>query len=347
MTGAPTPQTRNPAFLGSPVQSTNEDKRVLEGHTIVYDTFLRWLEIYRDCNKLPQGEKEHFVFMLTSHKAIFNNVDQKKITEVSEENFSQFLLSVYKKIRAKNLAGEKSLNTVKIQEIVNKCLNDIRGTEVLDSLKKLIGLPFGIKIDPKNTFGSIKDGLLEKIPFIGKDKKEEDDEPALSGKWKMVKFICKSIFPIVLFLLTLSFVGIGPIMTHIAVIGLLIAEYKIAESLFLNDKKGTVYDTGSEEGPHCSCHDKDIVGQSAKLEAKREEEAAKKREEEFEEKISKGISEIMKIPLKKEAENRENPSTSLEQVSVQPKQTQPAQWQQLVEERNAAQRGNGERHHIP
>ncbi|APR98295.1 hypothetical protein [Wolbachia endosymbiont of Folsomia candida] len=356
MTAISTPRTKDPTFLESPVQATGKNKEILEGRRVAYGSFLRWLETYRDWDKLPQGQKEHLVFMLTNHETIFNNVDHKKIKELSEENFPQFLLSVYKKIRAENLAGEKSLNEVKIREIVNECIDDIRGTETVDSLKKLVGKPFGIKIDTKNFWQSIKDGLLEKIPILGKvfgkgKKEEDDDKPALTNEGMTKRFLRKSFLPILFFALALLLSGpIGVfglftiphiVVISIAVIAFVSAEYKEAKNLVSNDKKGTVYNPGSEEDQCFSCHEQDIVGKSAELAAKREEEEAKKKEEELGEKISNGISEIVHSPLTKGAEKSGKSSASLEEVLIErPGQAQSTQWQQMVEDKKAARDGN-------
>uniref|UniRef100_T1HRC7 POLAc domain-containing protein n=1 Tax=Rhodnius prolixus TaxID=13249 RepID=T1HRC7_RHOPR len=133
-----------------------------------------------------ENEKKIFTFVLENRGKIFNDVNQK-IKSLSEENFLQFLFSAFEKIREKNLASKENLENNKIKEVINECVDDIRGTEAKDSLIKLAGWPFGIKVDPKNISGSFMSGLKEKVPFLGGGK--EEDEPPLSDEEMMASLI--------------------------------------------------------------------------------------------------------------------------------------------------------------
>lgn len=234
MTGTSTPQTKDSK---PSVQLTNEGKKTFEKkeHQLIYRTFLDTLkdpekQTQQEINKIQEklqeklseqekqkllgdlkplkelvprlqneNEKKIFTFIFKNEGKIFNDVNQK-IKSLSEENFSQFLLSVFKEIREQGLAREEKLNNDKIQQIVTKCVADIRGTEAKDSLIKLIGLPLGIKIDPKNISDSFMSGLKEKVPFLGGGK--EKDEPPLSDKEMATTFLRKSLLPVALFAFT-------------------------------------------------------------------------------------------------------------------------------------------------
>ncbi|WP_250296327.1 hypothetical protein [Wolbachia endosymbiont of Oedothorax gibbosus] len=229
--------------------------------------------LYERLERLQNGnEKKIFTFISKNHEGIFKNVKPEDIKLLSEENFLQFLLSVSKKIREKNLASEENLENGEIKAVVDDCVADIRGTEAKDSFIKLAGWPLEVKVDPKNFFSSFKDGLLEKVPFFGKDKKEED-EPPLSDEEMVTTFLRKSLLPVALFVLATLTFGTGPIMLSIAVIGLLIAEVKVVKSLFSNDKPGTLYNPSSQ--------DKDDTEKRAKLNGK----------------ILEGIDDILKTPV--------------------------------------------------
>lgn len=301
MTGTSTPQTKDSK---PSVQLTNEGKKTFEKkeHQLIYRTFLDTLkdpekQTQQEINKIQEklqeklseqekqkllgdlkplkelvprlqneNEKKIFTFIFKNEGKIFNDVNQK-IKSLSEENFSQFLLSVFKEIREQGLAREEKLNNDKIQQIVTKCVADIRGTEAKDSLIKLIGLPLGIKIDPKNISDSFMSGLKEKVPFLGGGK--EKDEPPLSDKEMATTFLRKSLLPVALFAFTTLIFGTGPIMLSIAVVGLLVTEVNAVKSLFSNNRKGTLYNPGTEK------------------------------EKEWGSEISDGINTILKTPVKR------------------------------------------------
>lgn len=325
MTKISTPQTKNlePSKLST--QVTNEDEKIFEKeeHQAIYRAFLDTLEnpekqtkqeiekkeqeiekkkqklkekqkLQSDLKSLKErllrlqdeNEKKIFTFVFENSGKIFNNVNPEDIKSLSEENFCQLLLSVSQKIREKNLASEENLKNDKIKQEVAECVADIRGTEAKDSFIKLAGWPFGIKVDPKNISSSFMNGVKEKIPFLGKDKKEED-EPPLSDEEMVTTFLRKSLFPIILFSLPALIFGTGPIMLGIAVVGLLITEAKVVKSLFSNDKKGTLYNPHSRD---------------------------EKERKEWGNEISDGINKILEIPVEK-AKGSEQPTSVSEQIS--------------------------------
>ncbi|WP_353270165.1 hypothetical protein [Wolbachia endosymbiont (group A) of Myopa testacea] len=197
--------------------------------------------------RLQNGnEKKIFTFISKNHEGIFNNINQEDIKLLSEENFCQLLLSVFKEIREQGLAREEKLNNDKIQQIITKCVADIRGTEAKDSLIKLPGWPLGVKVDPKNALGSIKDGLLEKVPFLGKGKKEED-EPPLSDEEMATAFLRKIFLPISFSIASILIFGPTTLAIVAAVIGTIFAIKGGIEVLFSNDKEGTLYNPHSRD----------------------------------------------------------------------------------------------------
>lgn len=214
----------------------------------------------KQLKRLQNGnEKKIFTFISKNHEGIFNNINQEDIKLLSEENFCQLLLSVFEKIREKNLASEENLKNDKIKQEVAECVADIRGTEAKDSFIKLPGWLFGIKVNPKNFFSSFMNGMKEKIPFLSKDKKEED-EPPLSDEEMVTTFLRKSLFPIIVLTTVILLGGLsGPVsvlglftIPHVIVIGLAVfglaaAEYKAVKGLFSNDKKGTLYNPHSRD----------------------------------------------------------------------------------------------------
>lgn len=221
-----------------------------------------------------ENEKKIFTFVFENSGKIFNNVNPEDIKSLSEENFLQLLLSVFEEIRKENLANEENLKNGKIEKAVAKYVADIRGTEAKDSLIKLLGWPLGVKVDPKNFFGSFKDGLLEKVPFFGKDKKEED-EPPLSDEEMVTTFLRKIFLPALLSIASISIFGPTTLAIVAAVIGTIFAIKGGVEVLFSNNKKGTLYDPSSQ--------DKDDTEKRAKLNGK----------------IFEGINDILKTPVEK------------------------------------------------
>lgn len=179
MTG---PQVKSSKPPKLPTQVTNKDEKTFEKeeHQLIYRAFLDILEnpekqtqqeiskiqeklqaklseqetqkLQRDLESLVkqlkqlnnENEKKIFTFISKNHEGIFKNINQEDIKLLSEENFSQLLLSVFKKIRKENLANEENLKNDKIKQVVNDCITDIRGTEawdwVVDSAKRKIPL---------------------------------------------------------------------------------------------------------------------------------------------------------------------------------------------------------------
>ncbi|WP_353285014.1 hypothetical protein [Wolbachia endosymbiont (group A) of Beris morrisii] len=303
MTG---PQVKSSKPPKLPTQVTNKDEKTFEKeeHQLIYRAFLYTLEnpenlekqtkqklkeelldqekqklqsdlesLNKRLERLQNGnEKKIFTFISKNHEGIFNNINQEDIKLLSEENFCQFLLSVFKEIREQGLAREEKFNNDKIQQIITKCVADIRGTEAKDSLIKLLGWPLGVKVDPKNALGSIKDGLLEKVPFFGKDKKEED-EPPLSDEEMVTTFLRKIFLPILFSIASISIFGPTTLAVVVAAIGAIFAIKGGVGVLFSNNKKGTLYDPSSQ--------DKDDTEKRAKLNGK----------------ILEGIDDILKTPV--------------------------------------------------
>ncbi len=273
MTKMLTPQTKN---LEPSNQVTNKDEKIFEKeeHQVIYDYFVKVLEVKAELKE----NKETTDYFISAYKDILlNNVNPKDINPLSEENFSQFLLSMFKEIREQGLAREEKLNNDKIQQIITKCVADIRGTEAKDSsikfvLEMLLLLIGGIKIDPKNISGSFMDGMKEKIPFLGKDKKEED-EPPLSDEEMVTTFLSKIFFPVLLSTIPMLIFGPTTLGVVLTAIGTIFAIKGGVEGLFSNNKKGTLYDPSSQ--------DKDDTEKRAKLNGK----------------ILEGIDDILKTPV--------------------------------------------------
>ncbi|MBH5362781.1 hypothetical protein HUB90_07285 [Wolbachia endosymbiont of Kradibia gibbosae] len=272
MTKILTPQTKN---LEPSNQVTNKDEKIFEKeeHQVIYDYFVKVLEGKAELKE----NKEITDYFISAYKDILlNNVNPKDIKPLSEENFSQFLLSVFEKIREKKLANEENLKNGKIKEVVDDCVADIRGTEAKDSSIKfvleMLLLIGGIKIDPKNISGSFMDGMKEKIPFLGKDKKEED-EPPLSDEEMVTTFLSKIFFPVLLSTIPMLIFGPTTLGVVLTAIGTIFAIKGGVEVLFSNNKKGTLYDPSSQ--------DKDDTEKRAKLNGK----------------ILEGIDNILKTPV--------------------------------------------------
>ncbi|WP_406831639.1 hypothetical protein [Wolbachia endosymbiont (group A) of Anomoia purmunda] len=193
-----------------------------------------------------RNEKKIFTFISKNHEGIFNNINQEDIKLLSEENFCQLLLSIFEKIREENLANEENLKNGKIEKVVAKCVADIRGTEAKDSFIKLPGWLFGIKVNPKNFFSSFMNGMKEKIPFLSKDKKEED-EPPLSDEEMATTFLSKIFFPVLLSTIPMLIFGPTTLGVALTAFGTIFAVKRGVEVLFSNNKKGTLYDPRDEK----------------------------------------------------------------------------------------------------
>ncbi len=325
MTG---PQVKSSKPPKLPTQVTNKDEKIFEKeeYQAIYRAFLDTLKnlekqtkqeiekkkqklkeelsdkekqkLHRDLESLNkqlkrlqnENEKKIFTFISKNHEGIFNNINQEDIKLLSEENFCQLLLSVFEKIREKNLASEENLKNDKIKQEVDDCVADIRGTEAKDSLIKLAGWPLGVKVDPKNFFGSFKDGLLEKVPFFGKDKKEED-EPPLSDEEMVTTFLRKIFLPILFSIASISIFGPTTLAIVAAVIGTIFAIKGGVEVLFSNNKKGTLYNPHSQD---------------------------EKKKEGWDGKILDGINTILKTPVEKAKGSEQVTSVGKEKSEQQP-----------------------------
>lgn len=243
-------------------------------HKEIYDYFVKVLE---DKAKLRESEGITDYFISAYEKILLTNVNPEEIRPLSEENFCQFLLSVFKEVREKKLANKENVKNVEIKKLVDDCVADIRGTEAKDSLIKLVGLPLGIKIDPKNISDSCMSGLKEKIPFLGGGKKE-DDEPLLSDEEMVTKFLRKVFLPILFSIASILIFGPTILAIIAAVIGTIFAVKGGIEVLFSNNRPGTLYDPSSP--------DKDDIEKREKLN----------------EKIRNGIDDILKTPIERPLE---------------------------------------------
>ncbi|WCR58223.1 hypothetical protein [Wolbachia endosymbiont of Ctenocephalides felis wCfeJ] len=273
MTAISTSQTKK-----SSNQATGKDKEIFEKeeHQLIYCTFLDTLEDPKkqiqkireklqkklpkkqeqelqskleslgklSCQLENEDEKKVVTFVFENNVKIFDNVNQK-IKSLSEENFCQFLLSVFGKIREKNLASKENLENGEIEKVVKECVDNIRDTEAKDSLKKLVGWPLGIKIDPKNFSGSLKDGILKKVPLLG--KKEEEDERPLSDEEMVTKFLGRVFLPILFSIVSISVFGPTIPAMIAAVVGVIFAVKGGIEVLFLNNKLGAFYSPDTKE----------------------------------------------------------------------------------------------------
>ncbi|KLT22593.1 hypothetical protein wVul_0958 [Wolbachia endosymbiont of Armadillidium vulgare str. wVulC] len=243
-------------------------------HKAIYDYFVKVLEGKAKL-KENKGITDHFISAYNNIP--LDNVNLKDINSLSEENFCQFLLSVFKEVREKKLANKENLENDERKKLVDDCVADIRVTEAKDSLIKLIGLPLGIKIDPKNISSSFMNGVKEKIPFLSKDKKEED-EPPLSDEEMVTAFVRKVFIPVLFSVASILIFGPTTLAVFAAVIGTIFAVKGGVEVLFSNNKKGTLYDPSSQ--------DKDDTEKRARLN----------------EKIRNGIDDILKTPIERPLE---------------------------------------------
>ncbi|WP_343288667.1 hypothetical protein [Wolbachia endosymbiont of Encarsia formosa] len=249
--------------LESSTQVTGQNEMLFKKeHKEIYDYFVKVLEVKA---KLKESKGITDYFILAYKKILLTNVNPEKIRPLSEENFCQFLLSIFKEVREKKLAIEED---IKVKQIVEGCLDDVRGTEARDWVVDFVKR----KIPGR--------GLLEKIPGLGKvlDVKEEEDKPLLSDEEMVTKFLRKVFFPI-LFSIA-SILIFGPITLAIisAVIGTIFAVKGGIEVLFSNNRPGTLYDPSSP--------DKDDIEKREKLN----------------EKIRNGIDDILKTPIERPLE---------------------------------------------
>ncbi|CCE76902.1 MULTISPECIES: hypothetical protein [Wolbachia] len=264
------PKAKNKPLESSTQVNGQNEMLFKKEHKEIYDYFVTVLEA-KAKSKKDKGITDYFI---SAYKDILlNNVNPKDIKSLSEENFCQFLLSVFKEVREKKLANKENVKNIEIKKLVDDCVADIRGTEAKDSLIKLVGLLLGIKIDPKNISGSFMEGVKEKIPFLGGDKKEED-EPLLSNEEMVTKFLRKVFLPILFSIASILIFGPTTLAIVAAVIGTIFAVKGGVEVLFSNNRPGTLYDPSSP--------DKDDTEKGEKLN----------------EKIRNGIDDILKTEIK-------------------------------------------------
>lgn len=257
MTGIPISQSKNQEPSKPPVQAVEKNEMVLkEEHRVIYDDFVKVLQ---DKAKENQGITNAFISVYKD--ILLNNVNPEKIRPLSEENFCQFLLSIFKEVREKKLAIEEDS---KVKQIVEGCLDDVRGTEARDWVVDFVKR----KIPGR--------GLLEKIPGLGKvlDVKEEEDKPLLSDEEMVTKFLRKVFLPILFSIASILIFGPTTLAIIAAVIGTIFAVKGGIEVLFSNNRPGTLYDPSSP--------DKDDIEKREKLN----------------EKIRNGIDDILKTEIK-------------------------------------------------
>ncbi|WP_265031123.1 hypothetical protein [Wolbachia endosymbiont (group B) of Athalia cordata] len=253
----PISQSKNQEPSKPPVQAVEKNEMVLkEEHRVIYDDFVKVLQ---DKAKENQGITNAFISVYKD--ILLNNVNPEKIRPLSEENFCQFLLSVLKEIREKKLAREEDS---KVKQIVEGCLDDVRGTEARDWVVDFVKR----KIPGR--------GLLKKIPGLGKvlDVKEEEDKPLLSDEEMVTKFLRKVFLPILFSIASILIFGPTTLAIIAAVIGTIFAVKGGIEVLFSNNRPGTLYDPSSP--------DKDDIEKREKLN----------------EKIRNGIDDIFKTEIK-------------------------------------------------
>ncbi|WCR53785.1 MAG: hypothetical protein PG981_000807 [Wolbachia endosymbiont of Ctenocephalides orientis wCori] len=334
-----------------PVSQTinNGKEEVLkEEHQVIYDVFFERMEAYRDWAELEThypGQKEIFAFILNEQDSILKNINPKDVNSLSEENFRQLLSSIFKKIRKQNSAKKGNLTDDEISQIIAKCVVDARGTEAKDILVKSGGGLFGIDTDPKDISGSIKRGVLKKLPFGG--SKEEDNKPSLRGTQVVKKILRNSVLPIIFALLSLLIssliFGFSLITLAITVIVLLVTEVKEVKSLFSNDKEGTVYNT-NKEGENIlfvSSHDTEIVKKARENEAKFKQAEDEQKKGELRKKIGGDISEILSDILQNKEINKaaapvieqatgQQAAQAEQKGAVQEESTSQTQWADTV-----------------
>lgn len=233
-----------------------------EEHKAIYDAFM---EALQDKAKSQESPRITNVFISDYEYILLNNVNLEKIRPLSEENFCQFLLSIFKEVREKKLAIEED---IKVKQIVEGCLDDVRGTEARDWVVDFVKR----KIPGR--------GLLEKIPGLGKvlDVKEEEDKPLLSDEEMVTKFLRKVFLPILFSIASILIFGPTTLAIIAAVIGTIFAVKGGIEVLFSNNRPGTLYDPSSP--------DKDDIEKREKLN----------------EKIRNGIDDILKTPIERPLE---------------------------------------------
>ncbi|MCV3769427.1 MAG: hypothetical protein K0T53_01705 [Wolbachia pipientis] len=260
-------------------------------HRVIYDAFMQSLKNALQSGKLKENDKTILAFMLDQNQVLFKNVKLRNMKLLSEENFLQFLLSMLEKIRKKKLVDRENLRNNEIEKIINECISDIYNTEAKDSLISFIGRLFGIKVNPKNIFGSLKKELL---PFFSKSK-EENDELPFSDEKMVIIFLYKLFLPIILFACSILIFSMSPMISIVNGIFLILSISGAVKSIFSNDKKGTLYH------PYLL------------------------NEKEWSEKISNGISEILETQIKENkyfVQSRKNSKQFILPEQIQIKQNQ-------------------------
>lgn len=274
-----------------------------EEHRIIYKAFLGELE--RNFPKENIYEKI-FDFVLQRHK---------DVNQLSEKDFSQLLLSIFKEIKAKGLAKKENLRNGKIEQVVDGCI----ASEAWKTFKS------GVKTV---LFGWIpfKD-LLRRVPYLGKlfgDKEEENEkQPKSKSDTKVVvTFLLKLIFPIVVFVASLLIAGPTAWMVGLGLFGLSVTVIKLIAGLFSNNEVGTVHNPDGGKGLSFSTH----VRSPGKEAAKHADEVEKaKCEQEMNKWIGKFHKDIGDILQNTQQEASKANAVNQQVTGQQEKQQQQAQ----------------------
>ncbi|WP_341808798.1 hypothetical protein [Wolbachia endosymbiont (group E) of Neria commutata] len=326
-----------------------------------YDAYKELLDKQKELLARLQSEEEKkiFNFLLANHKNIFK-VDQKKIKELNklnEENFSRLLVLVYKKIRAEGLADKKNLKNGEIKKVSGKLADEksLEGDEIKEVVDDSIGAARGTEAwdwffnGIKNNMPGVS--LLRKIPgfekILGKEE-EKKNKKQLNEEEVVTKFLRKSLWPIITLIIVISLGGLSgpmsvfglftipyPIVIGSAVFGFVAAEYKAVKVLFSNDEECT------SDGPDksFSSHDKDVVNVKVQEQVQQKQKEDKEQAEEYGEKFSKDISDIiLNTPVQGAKKSVQNGSKFEEVIVTHPAPTDPAstKWRRSEGERKEA-----------
>lgn len=292
-------------------------------------------------------EKEIFDFILANHKNIFK-VDPKKIkkfNQLNEKNFSRLLVLIYKKIREKGLADEKSLEGGEIKKVSGKLADEKRSEG--SAIKKVVDgrVDKARRAEAWDWFVGLKSkipwvGFLRKLPgfekFFGK---EEEEKKQLSEKEVAATFLLQSLLPIITLIIVILLGGLsGPmsvfgfftiphgIVIALAVFSFVAAEYKAIKGLISNDEEFITSD-----GPDKSFSSQDIDAVNVKVQEQEQQkqEADKKQAEECGKRFSKKISDIiLKTPVQGAKKSVQNGSEEV--VLAHASKSTNDQWQRLI-----------------
>ncbi|WP_333023826.1 hypothetical protein [Wolbachia endosymbiont of Pentidionis agamae] len=295
-------------------------------HKLIFDGFVRsfddeyWIKRRKDAGQETlTDEQKIFLGKISKEKPHFDYTQEifeesssiKEVDILSEINFYRFLLSVYSKIRELQEYDDK-----KAQQIVHDCLKDARATEAKDTVLRIPCNLIGVDYDPDNgAIGSIKDGLLEKVPFLGKKKKEKP-KPAMS-EGEIIMKIFPSVGNILSIFLCLavasSFIPISPIFMLIGTVALsfVFPVCKGVKGLFSSnyDRSGTFYNPQQDTDNMYSAG----VDISQIDNQNRKEILAERKREEY---SDKNYHRILKLPQIEKKSDVNNSVEASEQIKI-------------------------------